>query len=91
MAEKIIVEEFDICHKLVNDFENLYFNNSYGFSHNVSCDRFMIWIHHDSNSAKIIDNQINAIKKLSVKYELVKNWLWNKQSDSCKVWGTFIR
>ena len=25
MSEKIIVEEFDVCHKLVNGFENLCF------------------------------------------------------------------
>lgn len=70
MANKIIIEEFDICHKLINIFKNLCFNNDYPIIDNVSCDCFVIFIHYNDDSAKIINKEVNTIKKLSVAYEL---------------------
>ena len=63
MAEKIVVQEFDVCHKFVDDLVRQCRNIDCQIAHNVSCDDFIIYIDYNNSSAKLIDKEIAYIKK----------------------------
>lgn len=44
MAEKIVVQEFDVCHKFVDDLVRQCRNIDREITHNASCDDFIIYI-----------------------------------------------
>ena len=44
MAEKIVVQEFDVCHKFVDDLVRQCRNIDCEITHNASCDDFIIYI-----------------------------------------------
>ena len=63
MTEKIAVKEFNIWHKFVNDL--LFHCQHIGCAiiHNVSCDKFVIFIDFNDSSSKLINKEIMYIKK----------------------------
>ena len=62
MAEKIVVEELDVCHKFVNNLLFHWQHVDCAITHNVSCDEFVIFIDCSDSSPKLTDKEIMYIK-----------------------------
>lgn len=62
MAEKIVVEEFNVCYKFADDLVRRCRNIDCRITHNVSCDDFVIFIDYNNYSAKLIDKEISFLK-----------------------------
>ena len=62
MAEKLVVEEFDVCHKFVNDLLFHCQNTDCAILHNFFCDEFVIFIDFNYSSSKLINKEIMYIK-----------------------------
>ena len=63
MAEKIVVEEFDVCQKFVDNLVRCCCNIGSQKTH-VSCDDFVIFINCNNSSAKLINKEIIYNKKV---------------------------
>ena len=60
---KIVVPEFDVCHKFVDDLVRNCSNIGCQITHNVSCDDFIIFLDYNDSSARLINNVVTYILK----------------------------
>ena len=64
MTEKIVMREFELCHKLANEYFHLYLNLcTRSFTRNVSNERFIIFIYYKIDGIIDIDNEVWMLKK----------------------------
>ena len=63
MSSKIVVNEFYVCHKFVNDLERYCRHIDSAITYRVSCEDFVIFIVYNDSSAKLIEEQLAYIKK----------------------------
>lgn len=64
MTEKIVTREFELCHKLANEYFHLYLNLcTRSFTRNVSNERFIIFIYYKIDGIIDIDNEVWMLKK----------------------------
>ena len=63
MASQIVVNEFDVCHKFVNDLECNCRHIDSAITRRVSCEDFVIFIDYNDSSAKLIEEKLAYIKK----------------------------
>ena len=75
MADKITIEEFEVCHNLACDIQFIWPLLDRKFihmSHIVSCDEFVIFIDYDQN---LFGGKINSfVQKVTSMAEWTKMW-----------------
>ena len=58
-------QNFDVCHRLANDYFHFYFEGKRSFTHNVSNKHFILWIYFNTDDNVCIDNEFKTIIDLS--------------------------
>ena len=66
---------FEVCHRVANDYFYFHFEGKRSFTHNVSNNRFVLWIYYNNEDMININDEIKIIKDLAGEYKLgEKSW-----------------
>ena len=66
---------FVVRHNLANDDFYFHFEGKKFFTHNISSDRFVLWIYYNNDDTTSIHDKVKVIKNLADEYDLSnKGW-----------------
>ena len=65
-------QNFDVCHRLANDYFYFNFEDKRSFAYNVSNQHFILWIHLNTDDNICIEDELKTICDLSKDHDLKK-------------------
>ena len=79
MADKTVLEEFDVFHQVANEYFNYHFFFKRSCTHTIFKESFVIWIYYNIQDDIDVNKEVNVLKRLAYNYKLDEHgWLIEK-------------